>query len=101
MWTKQRKKSWKLSGNPCWPKRINLAERCPHELERAAYPLSRLGDPLHHRTSRSSQQECQIFKSCRELKSLLRKRLATGAMFSLPVVFSNINTYVDFIWNRG
>src|ERR1700682_4455806 len=101
MWTKPRRKSWELSGNPCCPKRINLAVRRRRGLERAAYPLSRLDDPLHHRTSRSPQQECQTFRFCGELKSLLRKRLATEAMPRIPVIFSNINTYGDFIWNRG
>src|SRR5258708_4720137 len=70
-------------------------------MDRATPPHSRLDDPLHHRTTRPPQQECQTSRFCRELKSLLRKRLDIEAVFHLPAIFSNIHTYGEFIWNRG
>jgi hypothetical protein len=103
-WTKQKRRSLRPSETSS-PRRIRRASRRqgqgPANLERATHPLSRLGDPLHHRTNRSSQQECQTSRFCRELKSLLRKRLEIEAVTRLPVIFSNINTYGEFIWNRG
>jgi len=48
---------------------------------------------------RNKSAKLRMFR--RKLKLLFRKRLGIAANPHIPFDYSNINTYGEFIWNRG
>jgi len=95
-WTRQRRKSWKLSGDPSSPEGLTSesAVKAGLDTRAAAYPLSRLGTRSTTELKYYGNKRAN-FHVLRRTKLLLRQRLESVALRGPQLVFSNIDIYGD------